>query len=230
MPLVRFMRFSVIFGSQPVPVNLSLSNVGKKFNREWIFRRVNLDFPPGARVVITGGNGSGKSTLLQVISGFIMASEGTLTYSDGNGNRIEDEKIHRNISLASPYLQLPEDLTIAELFHHLSEFKRFRPGITADLFIETTNLAHAKGKYIRQYSSGMKQRLKLAVAFLADTDVLLLDEPLSNLDSDGVIWYKEMVNEFAGSRTIIVCSNEIEAEFYFCTQKVEIGTFKNTAR
>jgi ABC-type multidrug transport system ATPase subunit len=72
----------------------------------------------------------------------------------------------------------------------------------------------------------MKQRLKLGLAILADTPVLLLDEPVSNLDKPSIQWYKELVTQFASHRTVIVCSNNIDDEHFFCTRQINISDFK----
>jgi ABC-type multidrug transport system ATPase subunit len=73
---------------------------------------------------------------------------------------------------------------------------------------------------VKNFSSGMKQRLKLTLAIMSDTPLLLLDEPLSNLDENGATWYQQMVRDFAGDRTIVVCSNMNEKEIGFCHEKI----------
>ncbi|NBQ48017.1 MAG: ATP-binding cassette domain-containing protein, partial [Sphingobacteriia bacterium] len=85
---------------------------------------------------------------------------------------------------------------------------------------------HARHKFIRQYSSGMKQRLKLALALLADTPLLLLDEPLSNLDRSGAAWYQQMITDYTAKRTVIVCSNAIEEEHFFCERALDVMDYK----
>lgn len=209
-------------------ISITLDNVGKKFNKEWIFRRLHFEIIPGEKIVILGGNGSGKSTLLQVISGYVTASEGKIIYRDtqNQNSEIEQEEMRKHLSFASPYLQLIEDFTAAELIQHLAPAKPFLSGLSSDQIIEIAQLNHARHKFIRQYSSGMKQRLKLALAILADTSTLLLDEPLSNLDKNGTEWYKKMIVQYAAERTVLVCSNAISEEYYFCERSLTVSDHK----
>jgi ABC-type multidrug transport system ATPase subunit len=213
----------------PLAINISLQKIGKKFNREWIFRNLDFEIKHGDKLVILGGNGSGKSTLLQLISGYVTPNEGSLNYNlqqNGTSKVIEIEEIKNYISFASPYIQLIEDLTVPELINHLKKYKAFVNSLSTDDILEIAQLTSSKQKYIRQFSSGMKQRLKLAIAILANTPILLLDEPLSNLDVNGTIWYKEMLSKFATERTIIVCSNAISDEYYFCDKQLKVSVYK----
>lgn len=175
--------------------------------------------------MILGGNGSGKSTLLQVISGFVMPNEGSVNFVKGT-EAIKTENIKDNISFASPYLQLVEDFTLQEMAEHASAFKSFHQGIDTQGFIGLIQLESAKNKFIKQFSSGMKQRLKLGLAILSDTPVLLLDEPVSNLDKQAISWYKNLVTEYGKDKTVIVCSNAIEEEYFFCTSQLKVEEYK----
>jgi ABC-type multidrug transport system ATPase subunit len=213
--------------SQPeMQVHISLQGIGKKFGSEWIFRKVSHEIKPEDKLVILGGNGSGKSTLLQIISGFVSANEGKIIFSDTPGKSIDPDRIHTLVSFASPYLQLIEDFTLEENIDHAKTFKPFKKEFSSAQIIEKIELGHAKKKMLKQFSSGMKQRLKLGLAILADTPVLLLDEPSSNLDKDGIEWYKKMIEEHSKNRTVIVCSNNIDHEFYFCTTHLNVMDFK----
>jgi ABC-type multidrug transport system ATPase subunit len=98
--------------------------------------------------------------------------------------------------------------------------------LTTNDVIGLTGLSHAADKFVKQFSSGMKQRLKLSLAILSDTPLLLLDEPVSNLDKAAIQWYKEMIARYTAERTVIVCSNNIEEEHFFCTRQINISDFK----
>lgn len=206
-------------------LSLSLNNLGKKYNREWIFRGINLEVQPLERLLIQGGNGSGKSTLLQIIAGFVTVTEGSISHYR-NDQPISQEHLRKHIAMASPYLQVIEEFTAGELIDHLREAKPFINKLSTTEIIDIAQLSAAKNKYIRHYSSGMKQRLKLALAFLADTPLLLLDEPLSNLDKNAGLWYKEMIATYTANRTVLVCSNAIDDEHYFCTRSVNVMDYK----
>jgi ABC-type multidrug transport system ATPase subunit len=210
-------------------VSIQLNNLGKKFNKEWIFRNLSYRIEAKQKLVILGGNGSGKSTLLQILSGFVNPNEGEIIYTHLNSSKktnIGVEEIRKYISFASPYLQLTEDFTLIELINHCKLFKPFVNNFSTQEIIEHIQLPHAKHKYIKQFSSGMKQRLKLGLAILSDTPLLLLDEPISNLDKDAITWYKQLISNHSGNRAIIVCSNAIEQEYFFCDTRLNVMNYK----
>jgi ABC-type multidrug transport system ATPase subunit len=207
-------------------LSIQLNNLGKKFNREWIFRNLNYSIEPNQKLLISGGNGSGKSTLLQVLSGFVTQNEGTLEYSLSSNGRISSDKIKDYVSFASPYLQLTEEFTPLELIDHIKIYKPFINNLISAEVVEISGLSASKNKLIRQFSSGMKQRLKLAIAILSDTPLLLLDEPVSNLDKQAISWYRDLISTYTQNRTVIVCSNAIEDDHFFCTSELSIMDYK----
>ncbi len=206
-------------------IDIKLSSAGKKFGREWIFRKVNLDIAAGQKIGILGLNGSGKSTLLQALTGYLTLNEGELTYSN-NQEKIEEEKLYAYISLASPYLELVEDFTLQEQIEHAAIYKAFSNKLTTENIVELSGLAAHKDKYIKLFSSGMKQRLKLTLAILADAPILFLDEPTTNLDATVIDWYKNMIANYALHKTIVVCSNSIKDEYSFCDKVITMEDFK----
>lgn len=210
-------------------LSLQIEKLGKKFGSEWIFRNIDYQLNAGEKLVIQGGNGSGKSTLLQIISGYVTPNEGAVSYSISESTKTlkhDDQRLNEYISFASPYLQLTEDFTLSELVEHCALFKKFIGNKTAKEIIDIADLAHAKNKLIRQFSSGMKQRLKLALAIMADSPLLLLDEPVSNLDRNAILWYRNLIATHTGHRTVIVCSNNIEDEYFFCTKELNVMDYK----
>ena len=103
------------------------------------------------------------------------------------------------------------------------KFKPLQKGISKNDLIKIAYLEEAKDKQIKNFSSGMKQRLKLSLAWLSEVPVVLLDEPCSNLDTNGIEWYKNLAKEYSKNKLIIVCSNDIEDEFFFCKKSIDIG-------
>ena len=204
---------------------ISLQNVGKRYNHEWIFRGISHTFQQNEHTVIRGANGSGKSTLLQVILGSTIASEGELSYS-ANGKEVKVEESLGLFSLATPYLELVEEFTLIEMLEFHQKMKSFKAGLTIDSIIETLYLTDSKNKAIKYYSSGMKQRVKLGLALLSDTSFVLLDEPTSNLDAAAIDWYKNLVEGNKDDRIIIVCSNDQKDEFSFCSEELNVNDYK----
>jgi ABC-type multidrug transport system ATPase subunit len=207
-------------------IEIELHNLGKRFSREWIFRGVTTSIGKNEKLVITGANGSGKSTLLQIISGYVLPTEGEIKWKLHNGNEINNGSIYKYVSIASPMLELIEEFTAIEIINHQKEFKKFQGNFTANDLLEIALLNQHKNKTIKHFSSGMKQRLKLLLAVIADVPLLLLDEPVINLDKIGVEWYKNLVSNYAKEKTIIVCSNKIKDEYDYCTREISIDEYK----
>ena len=208
-------------------IHISITNAGKKYGKEWIFKNVNLQIAPKDKLVILGLNGSGKSTLLQALTGYLTLNNGSIDFKENNTTLIEAEQQHQFVSLASPYLELVEDFTLREQIEHVSVFKPFLKELTIDKIVELSGLVNHQHKYVKLFSSGMKQRLKLMLAILADAPILFLDEPTTNLDATVIKWYKELIENFAANKTIVVASNSIKEEFEFCTRVIEMETFKS---
>ena len=206
-------------------MKIVLHNAGKRFSREWIFRKLNYEFNPGKWYAITGPNGSGKSTLLQVLSASMLLNEGHGEWI--NGKSIESDTVHLYISFAAPYLELIEEMTAKEFLDFHSRFKTFIRGLSVREILNMASLDHAADKQIRYFSSGMKQRLKLAQALFSDVPVVLLDEPCTNLDANGFDLYYKWVNEFCQGRLLIISSNDV-AEYKFCDEQLRIQDFKTS--
>jgi ABC-type multidrug transport system ATPase subunit len=225
--LLRLARNFVTFAYAIIKIvkNISilLTNSGKRYNTEWIFRNINYTFQKGNNYVILGPNGSGKSTLLQLLAGNSILSEGKVEYSI-NDQKVSEEDIFRHISYAAPYLDLPEEFTLNEMIEFHGKFKKYL--IPPVEVLEKTGLASSANKFIKYFSSGMKQRVKLSLAIMSDTPILFLDEPASNLDKQGIDWYQKLVAEFAKEKLIVVCSNHQTFEYEFCKEQLHIEEFK----
>tara|TARA_B100000242_G_C43050618_1_gene490826 strand:- start:192 stop:815 length:624 start_codon:yes stop_codon:yes gene_type:complete len=203
-------------------VSLSLINIAKKYNRNWVFRNACYQFEIPGSYVIHGPNGSGKSTLLKILSGFLIPTEGELKLQI-NSNYITTENWSNHIAYAAPYYELIEEMYLEEFVSFYIKFKPLQKGISKNDLIKIAYLEEAKDKQIKNFSSGMKQRLKLSLAWLSEVPVVLLDEPCSNLDTNGIEWYKNLAKEYSKNKLIIVCSNDIEDEFFFCKKSIDIG-------
>ena len=231
-------------------MTISLSDAGKRFNRDWIFRHFNYTFNTGNSYAIVGPNGSGKSTLLQAIGGAIGLSEGSVQFlvlssqftvrsqqSVPGNNRSaghqtsairhqpSTDNLYQYISIAAPYLEVIEEMTVTEFLQFHQTFKQLLPALSIKEIISVVGLENAAQKQIRYYSSGMKQRVKLAQAIFSDVPVILLDEPCTNLDSTGIALYQQLIASYCTDRLVIVSSND-EAEYGFCKEKVSMLEFK----
>ncbi|PTQ99799.1 ABC transporter family protein [Mucilaginibacter yixingensis] len=205
-------------------LKISLDKIGRRFNREWIFRGVDYHFVSGESYAVLGPNGSGKSTLLQVVNGSLTPSEGKIDFSLNN-QPLDIEQVYGQLSLAAPYLEVIEEFTLSEMIDFHFKFKPFLPGFDRQLIIDLLAMEKSRNKAVKYFSSGMKQRLKLALAFCSDTRILMLDEPTSNLDNQGITWYLSLVQKFATNRLLIICSNQ-EHEYSFCNHQLHITDYK----
>jgi ABC-type multidrug transport system ATPase subunit len=208
--------------------SIALENIGRRFNRDWIFRGVDHTFSTGSIYAILGPNGSGKSTLLQVLNGSLSPSAGKLSYFYDD-KPVEAEEVYQHLSLAAPYLELIEEFTLDEMIDFHFRFKGYKNLVDKNAVIDLLALPGSKNKLIRYFSSGMKQRLKLALAFCSDTPLLMLDEPTSNLDTQGVDWYLNLVQKFAENRLTVICSNQLH-EYSFCNELLNITDYKDMVK
>jgi ABC-type multidrug transport system ATPase subunit len=203
-------------------MDVVLDKISKKFGRQVVISDLSHSIEDGGTYAVLGGNGSGKSTLLQLILGSLTPSSGKISYAkDGMAIRREDAAFR--ISLASPYLELIEELTGQEFLDFYAGFRPFRNEYQSPEILSKAMLADASDKQIRHYSSGMRQRLRLAVSLFSKADLILLDEPLSNLDPKGVEWYRNLVQNERQGRTLIIGSNFDEREMDFCSYHIRVG-------
>jgi ABC-type multidrug transport system ATPase subunit len=211
-------------------MTISVSDAGKRYNRDWIFRHLTYTFQTGTSYAITGPNGSGKSTLLQAIGGAVALSEGKMKYQLTAEHHLEpvegpSDNQYQYISIAAPYLEVIEEMTVTEFLGFHQSFKPLLPSLSIKDIISVVGLSTAAHKQIRYYSSGMKQRVKLAQAIFSDVPVILLDEPCTNLDAAGIALYQQLIHDYCSDRLIIVSSND-EAEYGFCKERINILEWK----
>ena len=193
----------------------------RRFGLHWVVHDFDHVFAPGSRTAISGPNGSGKSTLVRLLSGQLMPSEGWLDYHDEDERAIPTAELYRHVSLAGPYVELIEELTGEEaldLHHAMRGFRQnMRP---RDLWARLDWDKRVHRQTVGSYSSGMRQRLRLLLALATEASAVFLDEPTSNLDAEGVRWYRTLVRDWLEGRTLVIASNE-ERDFVDCGERIE---------
>ncbi|MBK6932717.1 MAG: ABC transporter ATP-binding protein [Saprospirales bacterium] len=205
-------------------MQIDLANAGKRFRFDWIFRDLNYRFAAGERYALLGPNGSGKSTLMKVLSGHLSLSKGQLRY-ESNGRLHEPDAVYRQIGFAAPYIELIEEFTLEEALRFHARLRPLLPDFTADNLYALLDLPRARNKELRFFSSGMKQRVKLALAVCTDAPVLLLDEPSTNLDVQAVRWFKQLVETYAAGRLLVIASND-PGDLELCRTPLDIRDYK----
>lgn len=207
-------------------MNITLQNLGRRYNREWIFRHIDYTFSFGKKYAILGPNGSGKSTLLKVISGSLTPSEGSLVYQNQSQRDITVEDIYGELTIAAPYVELIEEFTLKEMLEFHFKFKSYLQGYNLHEVIALLQLEKAIDKEIRFFSSGMKQRVKLVLACCSMGGIVLLDEPTSNLDLAGEAWYLSLIEKTIHENRILIVASNQEKEYPFCDAFLHILSYK----
>jgi len=205
-------------------MEIELREVAKRYRFEWIFREINYHFQSQHRYAILGNNGTGKSTFLKILSGHLTPSKGKISFIRGN-KILEIEEVYRHVAYAAPYIDLIEEFTLKEAIEFHQKFKPFQAGIHTEKLIGLLGFQKSVDKEIKFFSSGMKQRLKLALAIVSQTDILLLDEPTTNLDQQGMDWYQQLLDDYSDDRLLIIASN-VEADYQRCDHFLNIMDFK----
>ncbi len=206
-------------------MKINLEQVSKRFQRYWIFKDISFSFQSGNAYCLLGANGSGKSTLMRVVAGMQNPSRGKVHYFGNNEKALTTQEIFSNISFCAPGMEIVEELTLQEFLAFHFSFKQPLPGLSINDIITLTGLQNAVDKPIGDYSSGMKQRVKLAQAIFSDTPVLLLDEPCTNLDQQGVEQYRSWMEQYGQNRLIVVASND-PREYFFCKEQIVLEDYK----
>jgi len=206
-------------------LNIHLHKVSKRYGANWIIRNVVYHFEAGQFYSIQGPNGSGKSTLLKIISGYLSPSYGELEYTTSDGHKIDREDIYKELSMAAPYLELIESLRVSEMVRFQMKLKPFYRDWSCEALLDFAYLGASSQLYLWELSSGMLQRLKLALAMATQSKFLILDEPGTNLDLEAKEWYLNSLKEMSFDRTIIIASNEVQ-DFPEGATELHISQFK----
>lgn len=204
---------------------LSVNKLSKRYNREWIFKNLTHTFQAGKTYAITGPNGSGKSTLLQVLWGQLPPSAGTLSYT-WSGKSYPVEEIHSQVVVAAPYMDLIEELTLEEHLAFHFKLRKPRPGYSIENMISRLYMADSRNKQIANFSSGMKQRVKLGLAFFTDTKMIFLDEPGTNLDEQAMAWYADNLNHSILTGSLIFVASNQKTEYPASAEVISVASYK----
>ena len=201
-------------------MKVTLENLSKRYLYDWIIRDMDHVFEANSITGINGINGSGKSTLINLISGYLSPSEGKVTYQVDD-KTIDRSDVYKHMSLAAPYTDLIQEYDASEMYTFHTKFKSMRRKLDVKEFLELVKLDKTKGKQIQFYSSGMKQRLQLAIALITDSKLLLLDEPTSYLDKENKEWFYNLLKDEIKNRTIIIASNDMD-DFGLCQEVISL--------
>ncbi len=198
-------------------------NISKYFIRNhYIFRNLSLSFTNGDIIAITGANGSGKSTLLKVMTGVLSFSSGSINITkDSLDIHVSDLK--EDIAMVSPYLNLYEEFTPYEHYKISADLRGIKfDEDKLDKQLQLFKLRPHKNSPIRNFSSGMKQRMKFILALQSNPTILFLDEPTSNLDADGIESINKIIIEHAANGGAVIIATNEEREKSLCSICYEV--------
>jgi heme exporter protein A len=204
-------------------ISITVKGLSKDFNRRAVFKDISFSLSSPASLAITGKNGSGKSTLSKILSGLLSSTRGSI-YCSVNNKQTEIEDFKHQIGFVSPYLNLYDEFTALENLQLLSRIRATAKKNDEKIkeLLTLVGLWDRRADMVGTFSSGMKQRLKYAFALLHDPAVLILDEPTSNLDAEGVEVVRQIVLEQKKSNILIIATNNKE-EANWCVQQIEVG-------
>ena len=201
-------------------MDLSIQKLSKAFNQKPVFQDLTFTIRTGSRFAITGSNGSGKSTLLKIMSGGLLPSSGTITYSL-YGEIIREDFIYQFVHFVAPYNTVIEELTLPELFDLHQQLGLLRGFPSYREWIQKLDYPFPNERQIKTFSSGMKQRVKLGLTLLDDRPLILLDEPGSNLDARGKEWLFGLLKQLSHTQTLIIATND-KTEMDYCTSRLDV--------
>jgi len=206
-------------------LQVELSDIAKRFRKEWIFEGITTALEHHSAVSILGSNGSGKSTLAQIIAGYITPTQGSIVWKH-NEIGIPRERLFKHVAICSPAVQLWEELTLKENVELFLQFKNMPSCLDYRDFAHLIQLEKHANHPLKTYSSGMKQRVKLGLSILSDAPLLILDEPCSHLDRAAVEWYQNLLNKNSDNRLLVVASNSDEREIFGCNTSIDINKYR----
>lgn len=210
-------------------MKIVFQDCGKNYHRSWLFRNLNLELDFGnevqpLRLALLGGNGSGKSTLTLMIAGQTQPTEGSVLWLDQKGQEISSDRWYKHVALASPALELPEEFSLKEWFDFHDKVKGFAAHFDINRLMELCEFSKStKSKALLTFSSGMKQRVKLCMAMMGTEPLVILDEPLTNLDEQGMQLYKHLLEDQLKGRSLIIASNREDEWKPYCNRVLDVS-------
>ncbi len=208
-----------------LPVKIIVDQISKSFNDKVIFKNVSFTVNSHEPLAVIGKNGSGKSTLLKCLSGILLPDSGTVKFTE-NDIPSAPHITSTLTAFCAPYTELIEEFNVSEMLHFHTNFVKPLSGFSLSDIITILDFSKHIHVPLKDFSSGMMQKLKIGLCILFSQPVLIFDEPCTNLDNSAVTLYKQLLKDYVYDRLLIIASNNHPDEIFNCTQTINIEAFK----
>ena len=206
-------------------ISLSVQSISKSFPGRPVLRSISFDANEHEIIGIAGRNGSGKSTLVKIIGGLLSPEKGTVTLSIGD-TAIKSDDYYKHIGYVAPYVPVYDEFTPRELLRITAELRSIKwSDAETEQLMEQVSLTGRLEEPSHGFSSGMMQRLRLATALQHKPSLLILDEPATNLDEQGIAIVQKIVEEQSRRGIVLFASNNA-AELEWCGRIVNVESGK----
>ncbi len=203
-------------------LRLKIEKLTKQFGARRVFTDIAFELTGGESIALVGPNGSGKTTLIMTVLGLLPPTRGKTEYFEDD-KKLDFEQYRKKVALVAPYLNLYDNLTARENLRFLSEVNGCKiDDADIDRALETVGLAGRGDDFAGAYSSGMKQRLKYALAIVRDPEILFIDEPTSNLDEAGKKIVFDLIKNYRNDAILVIATNETE-EYTLAEKRCQLG-------
>jgi len=203
-------------------IELEVKSLYKQFGKETILS--DLNFSSNSSIIgIAGINGSGKSTLLRCLAGLLKANRGNISWTL-NDKTLTKQEIKKHSGYAAPYVELYEELTVIENLNFILKLRSVhnKNGVMAEKSLKEAGILHLSNQFYGDLSTGQRQRVKLVSALLHKPCILFLDEPGSNLDSEGRDLIKNIVTNYKNPNHMVLLASNLEQELQLCDHIIQL--------
>ncbi len=205
-------------------IKITINKLTKRFGKTPVFSGVDMDCQLPGIYGVSGNNGAGKTTFLKIIAGVMKPTSGEVLIKI-NDYKILAERTYRHTAFAAPYLNLYDEFSAEENLRLTAGLRSEKyDSKRAEYLLHKVSLYSKKNELLKNYSSGMKQKVKLINSLLAESLLIIWDEPFTNMDSEGKEAVTALIRPEAEKKIILIASNR-EDELALCGSVLDLNSF-----